>query len=55
MNPMASRDVDDEFREIKREIIESRGLVIKTHNATNALAADVKAAIIYSLQWRQCN
>jgi TolA-binding protein len=39
---MAPRD-DDEFREIKREIIESRGLVIKTHNATNALAADVKA------------
>ncbi|MDP3279301.1 MAG: tetratricopeptide repeat protein [Deltaproteobacteria bacterium] len=37
------RDADEEFREIKREIIESRGLVIKTHNATNALAADVKA------------
>lgn len=40
---MPPRDADDEFREIKREIIESRGLVIKTHNATNALAADVKA------------
>lgn len=40
---MSSRDPDDEFREIKREIIESRGLIIKTHNATSALAADVKS------------
>lgn len=40
---MASRDIDDEFREIKREIIESRGLVIKTNNLTAALAADVKS------------
>jgi tetratricopeptide (TPR) repeat protein len=40
---MSSRDPDDEFREIKREIIESRGLIIKTNNATSALAADVKS------------
>jgi tetratricopeptide (TPR) repeat protein len=40
---VSSRDPDDEFREIKREIIESRGLVIKTNNATSALAADVKS------------
>ena len=36
-------EVDDELREIKREIIESRGLVIKTNNLTNALSADVKS------------
>jgi hypothetical protein len=36
-------DVDDELREIKREIIESRGLVIKTNNLTNALSADIKS------------
>lgn len=36
-------DFDDELREIKREIIESRGLIIKTNNLTNALAADVKS------------
>ena len=36
-------DVDEELREIKREIIESRGLVIKTNNLTNALSADVKS------------
>jgi tetratricopeptide (TPR) repeat protein len=40
---VSSRDPDDEFREIKREIIESRGLIIKTNNATSALAADVKS------------
>jgi len=40
---MSSRDSEDEFREIKREIIESRGLIIKTNNATSALAADVKS------------
>ena len=34
---MSSRDPDDEFREIKREIIESRGLIIKTMNATRAM------------------
>lgn len=36
-------EVDDELREIKREIIESRGLVIKTNNLTNALSADMKS------------
>jgi tetratricopeptide (TPR) repeat protein len=36
-------EVDDELREIKREIIESRGLVIKTNNLTNALSADIKS------------
>jgi TolA-binding protein len=36
-------EFDDELREIKREIIESRGLIIKTNNLTNALAADVKS------------
>lgn len=40
---VASRDPDDEFREIKREIIESRGLIIKTNNITAALSADVKS------------
>jgi TolA-binding protein len=35
-------DFDDELREIKREIVESRGLIIKTNNLTNALAADLK-------------
>lgn len=37
------REVDDELRDIKREIIESRGLVIKSNNLTNALSADVKS------------
>jgi TolA-binding protein len=36
-------DIDEELRDIKREIIESRGLVIKTNNLTNALSADVKS------------
>jgi TolA-binding protein len=36
-------DADEELREIKREIVESRGLVIKTNNLTNALAADLKS------------
>jgi tetratricopeptide (TPR) repeat protein len=36
-------EVDEEIREIKKEIIESRGLVIKTNNLTNALAADIKS------------
>jgi len=36
-------DFDDELREVKREIIESRGLIIKTNNLTNALAADIKS------------
>jgi hypothetical protein len=36
-------ETDDELREIKKEIIESRGLVIKTNNLTNALSADIKS------------
>ncbi len=36
-------DFDEELREIKREIVESRGLIIKTNNLTNALAADLKS------------
>jgi TolA-binding protein len=39
---LAMDDIDDELREIKREIVESRALVIKTNNLTNALAADLK-------------
>ena len=38
-------DADEEIREIKREIIESRGLVIKTSNLTNSLAASDVAAV----------
>ena len=37
------REIDEELLDIKREIIESRGLVIKTNNLTNALAADLKS------------
>ena len=37
------REVDEEIREIKKEIIESRGLIIKTNNLTNSLAADIKS------------
>ena len=36
-------EADEELNEIKREIIESRGLVIKTNNLTNALSADIKS------------
>src|SRR6185436_8342627 len=36
-------DFDDELRDIKREIVESRGLIIKTNNLTNALSADLKS------------
>lgn len=36
-------EVDEELREIKREIIESRASVIKTNNLTNALSADIKS------------
>jgi TolA-binding protein len=36
-------EADEELLEIKREIIESRGLVIKTNNLTNALSADIKS------------
>ncbi|MCG8558081.1 MAG: tetratricopeptide repeat protein [Proteobacteria bacterium] len=41
--PAEMQDVDDEIREIKKEIIESRSLVIKTNNLTNSLAADIKS------------
>ena len=37
------RDIDDEVRQIKKEIVESRGLVIKTNNLVNALGADIKS------------
>lgn len=37
-----AEEMSDELSEIKREIVESRGLVIKTNNLTNALAADLK-------------
>src|SRR5277367_5475063 len=40
---VAMHEADDELRDIKREIIESRGLVIKTNNLTNALSADIKS------------
>ena len=36
-------ETEDELRDIKKEIIESRGLVIKTNNLTNALSADIKS------------
>ncbi len=36
-------EFDEELSDIKREIIESRGLIIKTNNLTNALAADLKS------------
>lgn len=35
-------EVEQEIREIKKEIIESRGLVIKTNNIANTLGADIK-------------
>ena len=41
--PRGVRDTDDEIREIKNEIIESRGLIIKTNNLTNSLAGDIKS------------
>jgi TolA-binding protein len=37
------RDVDDEVHEIKKEIVESRALIIKTNNLVNALGADIKS------------
>jgi TolA-binding protein len=37
------REDDEEIREIKKEIIESRGLIIKTNNLTNSLASDIKS------------
>jgi TolA-binding protein len=36
-------ETEDELRDIKREIIESRALVIRTNNLTNALSADIKS------------
>ena len=39
---MADTDLDLEIRDIKREIIESRGLVIKTNNLTATLGSDIK-------------
>lgn len=36
-------DVDEEVREIKKEIIESRSLTIKTNNLVNSLGADIKS------------
>jgi TolA-binding protein len=36
-------ELDDEIQEIKKEIIESRGLVIKTNNLANSLGADIKS------------
>ena len=36
-------DADEEIREIKKEIIESRGLTIKTNNLINSLGADIKS------------
>ena len=40
---MGNDDFDDEMRDIKREIVESRGLIIRTNNLVNALAADLKS------------
>lgn len=40
---MVVHELDEELREIKREIIESRASVIKTNNLTNALSADIKS------------
>ena len=37
------RDADEEIREIKKEIIEFRGLTIKTNNLVNSLGADIKS------------
>jgi len=36
-------EFDEELRELKREIIETRGLIIRTNNLTNALSADLKS------------
>jgi TolA-binding protein len=41
--PPTTESFDDELRDIKREIVESRGLIIRTNNLTNALAADLKS------------
>jgi TolA-binding protein len=36
-------ETEDELRELRREVIESRGLVIKTNNLVNALSSDLKS------------
>jgi TolA-binding protein len=36
-------ELEDELRELRREIVESRSLIIKTNNLTNTLSADLKA------------
>jgi TolA-binding protein len=40
---MQDFEIEREIREIKREIIESRGLVIKTNNLTSTLGSDLKS------------
>lgn len=40
---MREFDTDEEIREIKKEIVESRGLLIKTNNLANSLASDIKS------------
>ena len=37
------QDIDEEIREIKKEIIEGRNLTIKTNNQVSALGSDIKA------------
>ncbi len=37
------REFDEEIAEIRKEVIESRGLIIKTNNLISSLAADMKA------------
>jgi len=39
---LSMREADEEIREIKKEIIETRGLIIKTNNLANSLSADIK-------------
>ncbi|APR99610.1 hypothetical protein BCY86_02135 [Pajaroellobacter abortibovis] len=38
-------EMDDELREIKRELTESRTLIIRTNNLTNALSADIRSML----------
>ena len=42
-NEMPAPEIEREIREIKREIVESRGLVIKTNNLTSTLGSDLKS------------
>src|ERR1700751_5600629 len=51
--PQMLHEVDEELREIKREIIESRGLVIKTNNLTNALSADIRSIATRQQQYER--